>query len=187
MQSSGCIDDDMVKSSCFGRLDRVVDHGGGVMPLSCGDNWYFESVRPADELFDGRGTESVSRSQNDTFALLLVTVGKFGDGGGLSCTVDTDDHFDIGFCIALFPVCFVLENGDERVESLDTVDLFRQLFKQSFKQFIIDIRFKKDIFELLLADLFLLFRNDLLDGIVGLSQYFFEQVEHGVYFLLIVF
>ncbi len=179
MESAGGVDDDPVDPFGERRFDRIEDDGGGIVPLPSGDDGNLQSLCPTAELFDGGGSESVAGSENDAFAFLAVAMGEFGDGRRFAGTVNTDDHFDEGvILIGIDPLGFVLEDGDEGVESLDAVDAFGQSFQKPFDQFIVDVRLEKNLFELLFVDLFFLFGDDFFDRFVGFSERFFEKSEH---------
>ena len=179
MEPAGGVDDDPVEAFGECRLDRIEDDGGGVVSLPGSDDGHLQLLGPAAELFDRCGPESVAGSENDAFALPAIAMGEFGDGRGLPGTVDADDHFDEGvILVGIDPLGFVLEDGDEGVESLDAVDAFGQSFEKTFDQFVVDVRFEKNLFELLFVDLFFLFRDDFFDRFVGFSESFFEKSKH---------
>ena len=82
----------------------IIRDGGGIGILSVFDDLASEFVSMDGELFDSTRPEGISRGEYDRVAVLHETVGDLCDRGGLSSTVDTDEHDGNRFLLLCEPL-----------------------------------------------------------------------------------
>ena len=97
MQTSGGVDDDDIGLFGESGLEGIEGHGGGVGAHALLDDGDVDALGPEHELLDGGGAEGVGGTEDNAFASGFVSIGQFGDGGGLAHAVDAYDEDDVGF------------------------------------------------------------------------------------------
>ena len=96
VQAAGGVRDQHVGAPGLGRLNRVVDHAGGIRTGELGDHRNAVALAPHLQLLHGGGPEGVAGGQHHVLAFGLEAAGQLADGGGLADPVHAHHQNHIG-------------------------------------------------------------------------------------------
>src|SRR4051812_728278 len=69
VETTRCVDNDVVRLTCAGRLQRIKQHSRWIAPCASSNDLCARALSPDFQLFNGGSAKSISRSQQNSFSL----------------------------------------------------------------------------------------------------------------------
>ena len=177
MKSARRVDNQHVRASLLSVIQRIVNYSRRVTSLVLLYDIRARSLAPYCELIDSRGSEGISRRNNDLLASCYKSVGDLTDRGGLARAVDTDNEDYRRSCGEIKLSALSDHLCEYRLERVDDLILFLKsarlyVVAQSLHYFLsradTDVRHYKKLLKLVKK--ILVYLDERLEHLVYLSE-----------------